>query len=221
MLRQLAVGLMFGCLAQLSLAAELAMSFRDTSGAPLADVVVALVPKVAVASRTATSSAATSSSAPAIMDQINLHFVPKVLTVSTNTWVQFPNRDDVRHQVYSFSPAKKFELRLYHGKAASPVQFDKPGKVVLGCNIHDSMLGYIYVVDTPYFAQSDSAGTLLLQAPAGDYELQIFFYRATEEVAVQPLTLAADEHWQRQMTLATLADTDDYGSSDEFADLFK
>ena len=84
-----------------------------------------------------------------IVDQINLEFVPHVKPVVVGSPVYFPNKDDVRHHVYSFSPAKRFELPLYSGTPAAPVVFDRPGIVAIGCNIHDWMLGYIYVAETP------------------------------------------------------------------------
>nr|WP_238559759.1 methylamine utilization protein [Stutzerimonas stutzeri] len=105
----------------------------------------------------------------AIMDQLDKQFVPAVLAVATGTAVSFPNSDDIRHQVYSFSPAKRFELRLYEGTPSAPVGFDHPGLVVLGCNIHDWMLGYIYVTDDPWFGVSDAQGLINLDAPAGQY----------------------------------------------------
>ncbi|WP_423836359.1 methylamine utilization protein [Stutzerimonas stutzeri] len=105
----------------------------------------------------------------AIMDQLDKQFVPAVLAVATGTAVSFPNSDDIRHQVYSFSPAKRFELRLYEGTPSAPVGFDQPGLVVLGCNIHDWMLGYIYVSDDPWFGVSDAQGLINLDAPAGQY----------------------------------------------------
>lgn len=95
---------------------------------------------------------------PGLMDQRDKQFVPHVLAVRTGTAVSFPNSDDIRHQVYSFSPAKRFELRLYQDTPSEPVLFDKPGLVVLGCNIHDWMLGYIYVTDDPWFGVSDEQG---------------------------------------------------------------
>ncbi|MFT5445153.1 MAG: plastocyanin [Gammaproteobacteria bacterium] len=75
----------------------------------------------------------------------------------TRTIVDFPNSHDVLHHVYSFSPAKCFELTLYHGNTASPITFNKPGVVVLGCNIHDRMIGYVYVCDSPYFEKMTNA----------------------------------------------------------------
>ncbi|WP_236233110.1 methylamine utilization protein [Pseudomonas tohonis] len=104
-----------------------------------------------------------------VMDQRDKQFAPYVLAVRTGTAVSFPNSDNIRHHVYSFSPAKRFELRLYQGTPAAPVVFDKPGVVVLGCNIHDWMLGYVYITDDPFFAVTDDTGRLALDLPPGRY----------------------------------------------------
>lgn len=200
-------------LCQSCAAAQLSLTFRDSSGTALADVVAALVPK---------QPQRDDPPARAEMDQRNYRFVPKVIAIRTNTLVYFPNSDDVRHHVYSFSPAKKFELRLYHGKTAKPVLFDQPGKVVLGCNIHDSMVGYIYVVDTPYFAVSDSSGRVqITDVPAGDYELQVYFYRNKQEVSSQQLQLTSTQTWVNTMTFDQLDSLNQDSSDDEFADLFQ
>ena len=110
--------------------------------------------------------------------QTGRQFVPNVLIVPTGTPVSFPNRDTVRHHVYSFSPAKKFELKLFAGTPANPVVFDKPGIAVLGCNIHDNMAAWVVVVDTPFYARSDSLGLLGLgEVPAGTYRLRVWHSR--------------------------------------------
>lgn len=128
--------------------------------------------------------------AHAVMDQRERQFSPYVLTVATGTLVNFPNSDDIRHHVYSFSPAKRFELRLYHGTTADPVLFDQAGTVTLGCNIHDAMLGYIYVVDSHWHGVSDSQGQLQLSdVPAGTYELQIQHPRLSQPMT-RTLTLS-------------------------------
>lgn len=107
------------------------------------------------------------------MGQAGKQFVPQVLVVTTGTEVNFPNRDTVRHHVYSFSPVKKFELKLYIGTPAKPVLFDQPGIAVLGCNIHDQMVGWIVIVDTPYFGRTAKTGQLVLdRLPAGNYRLR-------------------------------------------------
>ena len=110
------------------------------------------------------------------MAQVSKQFDPRVLVVPVGTSVTFPNRDTVRHHVYSFSPAKNFELKLYAGTAANPVVFDKVGIAVLGCNIHDNMAAWVVVVvDTPYYARSSAGGTAsLANVPPGSYRLRVW-----------------------------------------------
>ena len=150
--------------ATLSQAAALSSIVTDTEGKPAEDAVVSLVP-------TAPGTPAPSAEQPrAVMDQQGKQFIPYVLPVRVGTKVFFPNRDNIKHHVYSFSRAKRFELKLYSSGTAEPVIFDKPGVVVLGCNIHDWMLAYIYVVETPYFAKTDAQGRLTItNVPPGEY----------------------------------------------------
>jgi plastocyanin len=116
------------------------------------------------------------------VEQKGRQFNPQVSVVQTGTNIHFPNKDNVRHHVYSFSPAKKFELKLYSGVPANPVTFDKPGTVVLGCNIHDAMLAFIHIVDTPYFAKTDVAGIAKISnLPEGSYELKVWHYALQAE----------------------------------------
>jgi plastocyanin len=114
--------------------------------------------------------------ATAVMDQQNRQFVPHLLVVRTGTAIQFPNSDTVSHHVYSFSPTKQFELALYRqGTVHPPLVFDTPGEVTLGCNIHDDMVGYILVVDTPYFAITDGNGAAALAGLApGRYRVHVW-----------------------------------------------
>ena len=99
----------------------------------------------------------------AVMDQIDQQFRPHILTVEKGTSVSFPNSDNIKHHVYSFSEAKSFEQGLYRGKQAPPIVFESSGVVDLGCNIHDWMLGYIYVADTPFFSKTNENGIAELQ----------------------------------------------------------
>ena len=92
------------------------------------------------------------------MDQVNLAFAPDVLVIPVHSTVQFPNSDAISHQVYSFSSARHFQLPLYRGKPYPPVQFDQPGVVTLGCNIHDNMIAYMLVTDAPFFGRTDALG---------------------------------------------------------------
>jgi plastocyanin len=98
----------------------------------------------------------------AVMDQRNKAFVPGYIVVQQGTAVEFPNSDTVRHHVYSFSQPNEFEMPLYKGVPARPVVFKRAGIVTLGCNIHDQMLGYIVVVETPYFGITAVDGSLVL-----------------------------------------------------------
>jgi plastocyanin len=151
-------------------AGELSVTVR--AGGSVAAGVLVLAEPAGLAARPATRPAA---SQHATMDQRNLQFVPDVLVVHTGTLVEFPNSDQVRHQVYSFSGAKSFQLPLYAGRPQQPVLFDKPGLVTLGCNIHDNMIGFIYVTDTPWYGRTGDDGTLRIRdLPAGDYTLRIW-----------------------------------------------
>ncbi|HET7569208.1 MAG TPA: methylamine utilization protein [Gammaproteobacteria bacterium] len=143
-----------------------------------------------------------------VMDQRNKQFVPHVLAVEVGTEVSFPNSDNIRHDVYSFSPAKTFELPLYAGTPAKPVLFDKPGVVVLGCNVHDWMLAFIDVVPTPYFAQTDMAGKVVVaNVPAGKYKLTIWAPRlgGPNHTLSAPVTLTADSRIERHFSVALTA----------------
>ena len=100
----------------------------------------------------------------ASMLQKNRQFVPQVLVVPPGTGVKFPNRDNTQHHVYSFSPAKTFEIELYAGVPEAPIRFDTTGVVELGCNIHDSMQGFILVTDQQHGVTNES-GQLTLDWP--------------------------------------------------------
>lgn len=128
----------------------------------------------------------------AVMDQRNTAFEPGVLVVQAGTAVSFPNSDTVRHQVYSFSPAKPFELPLYSGTPPEPVVFDRPGIVVVGCNIHDWMIGWIVVLDTPHHARTDAAGAARLAVPAGEYLLRAWHPRLAGAPMERRVSVPAD-----------------------------
>jgi plastocyanin len=105
----------------------------------------------------------------AIVDQVNKQFDPEINVIRTGTTIVFPNHDQIHHQVYSFSAPKKFELDLYAGSRNSSEVFDKPGLIVLGCNIHDRMLAFVAVVDSPFFAKLPASGTAEFDLPPGRY----------------------------------------------------
>src|SRR6202044_1671839 len=130
-----------------------------------------------------------------VIDQVDKQFVAYGTPINVGSMVKFPNSDKIRHQVYSFSAAKRFDLPLYAGTDAPPVLFDKPGVVVLGCNIHDWMIGYIYVSETPFFAKTGSAGTVSLEdMPPGEYTVRLWHpsMEQGEETTARRITLSAD-----------------------------
>src|ERR1700691_3176288 len=177
-------------------AAQLHAAVKDQHGKPVADAVVLAAPVDPKATGHARSSAD-------VVDQVDKQFLPYVKAVYVGSKVRFPNKDNVRHQVYSFSQPKQFELPLYAGTEASPVLFEKPGVVVLGCNIHDWMVGYIYVSETPFFATTDAAGAATLEdLPPGEYLVRVWHpgMAQAEESTVKRLNLSADEatnlEWQ-------------------------
>jgi plastocyanin len=141
---------------------EIIATVTDPQGNPLADAVIVAVP----ADRTRVAAKPRDDA----IFQVDKEFVPKVTVVAAGTAVAFPNNDTVRHHVYSFSPARRFELPLYQGVPAQPVVFDKPGVVVLGCNIHDWMVAYVYVAESPYFAKTGADGRArIVDVPPRNY----------------------------------------------------
>ena len=109
------------------------------------------------------------------MSQKNLAFVTSLMPVRVGTKVEFPNLDDTFHNIFSFSPAKRFDLGRYTA-AERPIPsqvFDKAGLVTLRCDIHEHMRGLIVVLDTPFFVKTDDEGRFKLGGlPAGSYKLK-------------------------------------------------
>ena len=148
--------------------AEVQATVQDAKGKPVAEAVVYLIPAKGKAP-------AVKKDTIAFMDQVNKQFSPRVLPIQTGAQVRFPNKDNILHHVYSFSEAKSFELPLQKDRKSDPVLFDKPGEVAVGCNVHDWMIGYIFVVDTPWFAMTGKKGDLTIgDVPAGDYKAYVY-----------------------------------------------
>jgi plastocyanin len=198
--RILFVGLMFAWTVLFRVgesgAGELHAFIKDQNGQPIEDAVVLATPLDG-------KNVPLPKQARNEMDQIDKEYVPHVKVVTAGSKVYFPNKDNIRHHVYSFSPVKVFELPLYSGSSAPPVLFDKTGQVTLGCNIHDWMLGYIYVADTPFFGKSAKDGKILIaDVPAGEYSVRAWHpdMKGTEESTVRKVTLdatqAANMEWQ-------------------------
>lgn len=169
-------------------AANLSVQVSDSTGLPVADDVVYAEP--------ASGQPIPKPGRQTEIEQINRKFLPSVTVIQAGTSIAFPNNDTVRHHVYSFSPAKTFEIKLYSGEPANPVHFDKPGTVVIGCNIHDQMAAYIHVVPTPYFAKTDALGKARLERlPPGKYQLKTWHHAVAAGVPIseQALSLGVDD----------------------------
>jgi len=152
-------------LASAAHAADLTVTIRDGNGRPVPDAVVI-------------AAAAGRPSPPAarfVINQRNMQFDPYVLVVPVGSTIEFGNLDPFRHHVYSFSAARKFELKLFGQGETRPVRFDRPGLVSIGCNIHDSMQAFIQVVDTPFARKSDRTGRVVLRGvPAHVRQLRVY-----------------------------------------------
>lgn len=105
------------------------------------------------------------------VSQKNRMFHPHVLILPVGSSVDFPNQDNTQHHVYSFSPAKTFNLELYADKPEAPVVFDQPGIVELGCNIHDHMQAFIVVADTRAIGQTNEQGEVTIALDFGDTQV--------------------------------------------------
>jgi hypothetical protein len=173
----LTVSLCFFALAEPAIS-QVRLTIVDQYNSPLANAVIDYDSSIPIKSSTLKKSQTVEPIY--IMDQIDKQFFPNVLIIPKNGLVSFPNSDDIRHHVYSFSEAKTFELKLYAGKPKSPLRFNNRGLVVMGCNIHDSMVGYIYVTDNKNTVMSDDKGQVLL-APSLplNTELQVWHPRST------------------------------------------
>ena len=169
-------------------AAALNINFVDAAGKPLLDAVALLEP--------ASGRVGVKPMADVEISQARRQFQPRVTLITTGTRATFPNFDTVRHHVYSFSPIKTFELKLYAGVPGVPVVFDKPGVAVLGCNIHDKMAAWVVVADTPWSARSAANGRARIEAvPAGQYKLRVWHpgLAPNSEPAALAITLGASD----------------------------
>ena len=173
------------CLPTMVQAATVTIDVRGPDGQPLTDAVV--VVDVPGAGRATPRG-------PYVMEQKAIAFQPHVLVVPVGASVTLPNRDTVRHHVYSFSKAKKFDLKLYGKEDQRSIVFDKPGVVALGCNIHDTMSGFIFVTTSPFADKTDARGRVqLADVPAGTATISVWSpsIRATGNMLSQSVAIGA------------------------------
>jgi plastocyanin len=168
-------------------AGDVTVSVRTPGGQPVQDAVVMIMPASGVPSGALARSAGT-----LVVAQKDVQFQPYVTIAPVGSTVSFPNRDKVRHHVYSFSPTKRFEIKLYGREENRAITFDKPGAVSLGCNIHDQMIAYIYVTETPYAAKTDANGVAVVRgAPGGAARLAVWHPHLKARAPItQTLTVA-------------------------------
>jgi plastocyanin len=149
--------------------------------------------------------------APRKMDQKQREFVSHILAVHVGESVLFPNSDNIQHHIYSFSPANSFEIQLYKDISPKPIKFDKAGIVVLGCNIHDWMVGYVYVSDAPFMTQTNEKGEWSLNLPPDDYTLTLWHPNldTPNNVQVQQIKITTEKlvPIEQKITLKTTSRT--------------
>lgn len=164
---------------------DLTLQIVDEAGRPVEDAVATLKPDDGIpagAARLPTT---------AVMVQQNIAFGPHVLIVPMGATVQFPNRDKVRHHIYSFSKPARFEMKLYSRDETRSHSFPTVGTVALGCNIHDRMSGFIRVVDTPFAAKSSADGIIQLRdVPSGNASLVVWHASAKGRDSELPARIA-------------------------------
>lgn len=133
--------------------------------------------------------------------QKDKRFVPRVLVVTQGSTVDFKNEDPLFHNVFSLTKPNDFDLGLYKGGTTKNQVFNAPGAVQLLCNIHSSMIGWIYVVDTPWFGQADVGGRFTIKGiPPGEYQLSVWHEAASKLIerkvrvaeGAEPLALSID-----------------------------
>lgn len=157
-------------------------------GLPLSNAVVMVYPQQGTGSRPIAFAWRNA------MAQRDRAFVPGTLIVGRGATVAFPNLDTVRHSIYSFSRAARFEIDLYGRDQTRSQTFPIAGTVALGCNIHDDMRGYIKVVDTPFAAKTDQNGRVRIEGlPSGSLTIKVWHpqLRARDQEQVFTSTVTA------------------------------
>ncbi len=174
----LSILMIFSLLLNNALANSLAFHLSDNNNKPLANAVVYAIPFVKNKQKT--------SPRKITIYQRKKTFQPHISVFEKGTIVTFLNQDSVKHHVYSFSKPKKFEIKLYSGKPPKTIVFDRVGMVTFGCNIHDQMLAYAFIVDTPFFALSNAKGRAVINGlPNGQYLLKVEHPQQRKGVKIQ------------------------------------
>jgi len=166
----LAIALLFAS-SEGAVATNFTADVVDQDGRPVGNAVVMLIPDP----KAPMPAASTRLTADKTIDQRNETFLPLVTVVPKGGHIIFSNNDETTHQVYSFSAAKQFEITLARGEKSQPIAFDTAGVAALGCNIHDHMIAYAFVADSPWTALTGADGrAMIADVPAGNYQAQVW-----------------------------------------------
>lgn len=182
--------------------AEPSLNLTDQGGQPVPNAVVAVM--------TVESGIDYWTDRAYVMDQKDFQFTPRVLVIPEGAQVSFPNSDDSRHHVYSFSETRNFEIQLYAGNQAEPIEFPRSGIVAVGCNIHDKMSAHIYVTSADWAAVTDETGSLRLPPlPESRIGELTIWHADMSAVVTVPLSEVQlnDDSWALTLPF-TLADDD-------------
>jgi plastocyanin len=199
-----AVSVSFVLLNSLASAQGVVLRLHNNDGEPVVDAVMELL-----------SDSVSNSTSTAVqeveIDQRDKEFIPSITTVVAGGSASFPNSDDILHHVYSFSPAKTFDTPLYGSEVDRQYRevFDVPGVIEIGCNIHDWMLAYIYVGQSPLMAISDEQGFVSLTGMApGSYTLRVWHSRLDEpqNYMEQEIVIEAGRTTELEMTVELTRD---------------
>jgi plastocyanin len=163
--------------------ADILIRIEDQAHQPLQNAVIEIIPSTDEVLKT---------DVVAVIDQVDKRFKPDFLVINKGQSVDFPNSDNIRHHVYSFSKAKVFELKLYADKPEKPVNFAQHGVVVLGCNIHDTMLGYVYVANSSQTYVSNEKGEIVLPDLKPETQLNIWHAHQQQGPEYLPQVTLAD-----------------------------
>jgi plastocyanin len=168
------VALLMTAACETAAATMFSAEITDQDGKPVMNAVVTLVPDP----QGGMPGASTRLAIERLIDQRRETFLPLVTIIPRNGRVIFANSDPTTHQVYSFSPVKQFEITLASGTSSPPITFDKPGVAALGCNIHDNMIAYVFVAESPWTALTGSDGRAVIEdVPPGNYQARVWHYR--------------------------------------------
>lgn len=207
--------LLFSTFASVSVHAQeiipIKVDLKDANNSAVEDAVIIFTPQFTP------TSLPEKDSTPAIMNQIDKQFAPHVLVVQAGRLIAFPNADNLFHHVYSFSPTKQFELKLYKEFNAEPLRFEEAGIVDIGCNIHDWMLGYIVVTESPFFIKTDINGKAEIDLPAGEYEVSFWHPRGQGTTPFSDTTMVFDTAKTLSLQLDKVIEPD-LGFDDGFGD---